>query len=388
MPQAMGSNSKIGYEVETSFGAVNATPALKTLYFLQESIGEKINQMASQVIRGNRNPTKPVRGQRDVSGSFSTELAPGLGTLLKAALGTSTPSGEVAPYTHTIKVAALPSLMFEKCFTDLGYYYLFFGCKVSRMTIQAKPEGFQNISFDLIGAYQAQALKYQTQSANFTLGLYATGAGGSSGIIKGDLDGGITGTLIILGASGDYVDDEAVTDSGTGAAVADGTLGTASIDGTYTDPGHAPFDGMGIYVMQEGGSDIAYVQSVDVTLDNNVAGDAYVIGGGGIRRYVPEGKVAVSGTLRALFESKALYDKAMRRTETSLKCTWRHGTGAGTAGNESLELFLPEIYLSPETPLIDGPNGLYYNGPFNAFYDNSDQASAIQIILKNAEATI
>lgn len=387
MTQAMGSNSKVGYEIETVFGVVNAAPALKTLYFISESIGERINQMASQVIRSNRNPTKPVRGNRDVSGSFRTELAPGLGTLLKAALGTSTPAGGPA-YTHTIKVSTLPSLMFEKYFTDLSIGYLFFGCKVNKMTISAKPEGFQDVSFDLIGSYMAQALKYDAQSGNFTVGLYATGAGGSTGIIKGDLDGGTEGKLIILGASENYVNNEAVTDSSTGAATVDGTLGDTSLDSSWTDPGHSPFDGLSIAELQEGGSNIAYVQSVDISVENNIDGSAFVIGGGGIRRYVPEGKARVSGTIKALFESRALYDKAVRKTESSLKCTWSHGTGAGSAGNESLELYVPELYLSAETPVIEGPAGIMYNGPFEAFYDDHADASAIEITLKNAEATI
>jgi hypothetical protein len=388
MTQAMGSNSKVGYEIETAFGVVNASPALKTLYFTNESIGEKINQITSQVIRSNRNPTKPVRGNRDVSGAISTELAPGLGTLLRAALGANTTTGAGSPYTHTIKVGALPSLMFEKAFTDLSLYYLFFGCKINKLSISAKPEGVQAISFDLIGSYMAQALKYDTQSGNFTSGLYATGAGGSSGIIKGDLDGGTSGKLILLGASGNYVDNEALTDSATGAATVDGTLGDTSLDSSWTDPGHSPWDGLSISVLQEGGSSIAYVQSVDVSIENNIDGSAYVIGGGGIRRYVPEGKVKVSGTIRALFESRALYDKAVRKTESSLKCTWSHGTGAGTAGNESLELYVPELYLSAETPVIEGDAGIYYNGPFEAFYDDGAPASSVQIILKNAEATI
>jgi hypothetical protein len=83
-----------------------------------------------------------------------------------------------------------------------------------------------------------------------------------------------------------------------------------------------------------------------------------------------------------------MFNKALRFTETSLKLIWKHGTGAGTAGNESLELLIPELKFSRETPVIEGPKGILYRGPFEAYYSDSVQATAIQLILKNAQATI
>lgn len=71
-----------------------------------------------------------------------------------------------------------------------------------------------------------------------------------------------------------------------------------------------------------------------------------------------------------------------------MKIAWTLGTGAGTAGNESLEILIPELKFSKETPVIDGPGGILYKGPFEAYYDNAVEATAIQAILKNAEATI
>jgi len=389
MPQARGSKGKMGYQVETTFAAMPDTPALNLLYFENESIQEKINTITSQIIRDSRNPVAPVRGNRDVSGSIKTQLCPNIGTLLRAALGSNTTTGASSPYTHTMKVGDLPSLLMEKGFTDLGKYLLYLGLKISRVNISAKAEGYQDISFDLMGAFEAQALKYDGQSGSFAVGQTATGATSTStGFIMGDNDGGTSGFLTLINTSGDFQNDEALADGDTGAATVDGTLGSATIDGTYTDPGHSPFDGFSIGTLQEGGADVAVIQSVDITIDNDLDGETYVIGGGGVRRSINEGIVKVSGTITALFEDLVMFNKALRFTETSLKLIWKHGTGAGTAGNESLELLIPELKFSRETPVIEGPKGILYRGPFEAYYSDSVQATAIQLILKNAQATI
>ncbi|MEW6263382.1 MAG: phage tail tube protein [Thermodesulfobacteriota bacterium] len=389
MTQAMGVSGRLAYQVETTFKITPATPALKLAYFLSESLGEKINLVTSQVIRSNRNPTKPVRGNRDASGALKTELAPSLGTLLKAALGSNTTTGAGSPYTHTMKIGSLPSLTFEKGFTDLGQYLLFNGCKVNRMSLSVKPEGFQEIDLEFMGANEAQALPYDGQTGNFTVGQVVTGGTSTAtGTIIADSDAGTEGFLTLINVSGTFQNNEAITDPITGAAVVNGTLGATPLDSSVTDPGHSPWDGFAVSTLQEGGSDIAVVTAVDLSLENDLDGDSYVVGGGGVRQSLSDGKAKVSGTLTALFDSMTLYNKAIKYTESSLKIVYKHGTGAGTAGNEYLEILVPELYFSKETPAIEGPKGVLFKGPFEAFYDNGADASAMKIVLMNAEATI
>lgn len=67
-------------------------------------------------------------------------------------------------------------------------------------------------------------LAYDAQSANFTVGLKVTGAGGATGWIEADTDAGATGTLTLSNVTGVFVNNEALTDSGTGAAVVNGIL--------------------------------------------------------------------------------------------------------------------------------------------------------------------
>jgi hypothetical protein len=68
-------------------------------------------------------------------------------------------------------------------------------------------------------------LDYDAQSANFTLGLVATGAtSNAKGTITADTDTGTAGTLTLKDVVGVFQDNEALTDSGSGAAVVDGVL--------------------------------------------------------------------------------------------------------------------------------------------------------------------
>lgn len=392
MAHAMGSNSRLAYQRETTFGITPTSIDMRTLYFLNESLQEKTDLVTSQVIRGNRNPTKPVRGNRSVGGSIKTELAPSLGPLFRGVMGSLTTTGAGTPYTHTLKVGDLPSFTFEKGFPDIPAYSLFNGCKVAKMSLSCTPSGFQEVSFDLMGVNEGWILPYDAQSGTFTVGLTVTGGtSGATARIIADNDGGVTGTLTVLPLSGTFVNDETITDSSTGSATANLTAayGAGAIDSSVTDPGHSPWEGFSIAAILEGGSSIATVTSVDnLTIENDLDGGIYCVGGGGIRRSIPDGKVRVSGTLTALFDSLTLYRKAIAFTESSLKITYNHGTGAGTAGNESLEILVPELVYAKETPVIEGPNGILYKGPFEAYYDNASEATSIQMILKSAEATI
>ncbi len=72
---------------------------------------------------------------------------------------------------------------------------------------------------------ELDSIDYDAQSANFTPGLVVTGGtSAATGVVVADTDGGTTGTLIIRAVNGIFENNEALTDSGSGAAVADGIL--------------------------------------------------------------------------------------------------------------------------------------------------------------------
>lgn len=68
-------------------------------------------------------------------------------------------------------------------------------------------------------------LAYDGQTANFTVGATLTGlTSGATARIIADADGGATGTLTLREIEGEFLDNETITDSVTGSALANGVL--------------------------------------------------------------------------------------------------------------------------------------------------------------------
>lgn len=169
------------------------------------------------------------------------------------------------------------------------------------------------------------------------------------------------------------------------------TIGDAAFDSTPTDLGKVSFDGRSISVIEEGGAPCAVLTKITgLTIDNglDLSDDNYVLGGDGSRDSIPDGYVKVTGTAHALFKDLDLYNKALNGTESSIRVKYANGDGLGSAGNESLEMKLSELVYSPKTPPISGPKGIMAELPFEAYYEGAAEASAIQLILMNTQATI
>lgn len=167
------------------------------------------------------------------------------------------------------------------------------------------------------------------------------------------------------------------------------TVAGTSFDATQTDLGKSLFDGLSIGTIEEGGSSSAIITSIDgLTIDNGLDEGIYVLGNSGERVALPEGTVKVTGTVKAIFDSITLYNKAVNSTESSIKVKYVKGDGLGSAGNESIEFFIPELKYAPKSPPIAGPQGVYVELPFTGFYGNGADATILQIILKNSQATV
>lgn len=394
MPQSQGINCKIGYQAETTFRQVPATPDLKQLYYESESLGSNFNLITSNIIRPGANPVMPSRGNQDGTIGFKTTLAHQLATLInKGILGGNTTTG-AGPYTHTGKIGALSSFYFEKGITDQNLYLLYNGCKFKSLDLEFNNEGPIGCTFEGSACAESMILPYDGQTGNFTIGNVVTGGtSGATALIVGDMDSGATGTLVVTGITGTFQDNETLTDGATGNAAANipSGIGYAPIDASYSDPGHSPWDAFEITLVQEGGSGtLLNVQKALVKIERDIDTGAYVIGGRGTRNSLPEGRAKVSGSITALFDAQALalFHKAIRFQESSLKIVAQHGTGAGTAGNEYFELLIPELKWGKDTPKVSGPQGMVVDLPFEAYYDNDANASAAVVTFKNATATI
>lgn len=153
-----------------------------------------------------------------------------------------------------------------------------------------------------------------------------------------------------------------------------------SFDATSTDLGHTPFDAMDASITCDGAG-LATVTEIDFTLDNSLDGGNHVIDRTGQRRSMPAGTARVSGTVRAVFEDVTLYNKAIGNTEVGLDIEFRKGTGAGTVGNEIFRLYVPELFFSPNSPVVSGPAGVVVELPFEGFYSSDAAASAMYAVL-------
>jgi hypothetical protein len=223
--------------------------------------------------------------------------------------------------THTLKAGgALPSYIIEKGFTDIAQYFKYMGCKCGKLGFTIPSSGMVDVSSTWMGGSEA------TASASFDTG-------------------------------------------------------------TPTDNGTKLFDAFTLAAadVKEGSTPtaIATIKSCTITIDNDLDGDTFVVGGGGARAGINPGVYKISGTLECVFEDLSIYTKAKNLTESGLDFTFKRGTGAGTADNEYLQLITPEMIFVPKAPAIDGPKGVVASYDFSGYYDNHADATALKMIIKN-----
>lgn len=161
------------------------------------------------------------------------------------------------------------------------------------------------------------------------------------------------------------------------------TASATPYDATPSAPSsHVELAGTDV-TLEEGGSSIATVTSVKLSVNNNLATDGYAIGGGGFRTKISEGQISVTGSLTAFFENLTLYNKAVNQTESSLKVICQRDA------SNSITFFVPELVFSVENAVpIEGPQGVMVTLPFTAFYGNGADSSSIVATVVNAMATL
>ena len=323
MAQQRGTTVRLSYDTESVFKTSPASGTSRIFPYVRESLRMNRNLISSNTIRSSRNPQMPVRGNRDVAGNIEFELAPQYGLLLKHIFGATVTTG-AAPYVHTYKVGDLPAGMtIEKYFPDL-----------------AVPTWFR------YNGCKVNSFKVAIKS-----------------------EGMITASVDIIGAK---------------ETVATGFGGT--FDANPTDRGHTPFDGFECTLL-EGGTSLGIGTEVNFSIDNGLDSSNYVIDGTGERYSMPEGFAKVTGNVKCLFDSVAMYNKAVAHSETSLVVTLAKGTGAGTIGNEKMIFYFDEMVFKPAAPVVEGPTGLFVSLDFEAYYGDDADVSAGRVVLMDSLAT-
>ena len=179
------------------------------------------------------------------------------------------------------------------------------------------PFEFSNQSFDewlesaLLGTWSADVLKAGTTFKSFTVEqrfndktLYRPiyGVAVNSMSLSIAPNAMVTGSFGVIGKSmGDISDTplDATPSAASTRQVVDSFTGT----------------------LDEGGSTIAYVSALELTLENNLAAQ-YAIGANSEAAYTLDiGRSRLTGVLTAFFESETMYNKFLNETESSLSFT-------------------------------------------------------------------
>lgn len=408
MAQAQGAFGSITMQIEPSYNTMPTNVAGKKVYFASESLSFTQELEKSAVLRGGvRHPTQSLRGKTDVGGDINTELQ-ATTALLYAGCGSmeTTMAGGTMGTALTTPVATIDAVN-QLMEVDVTAHGLAVGDSVEIAGLTA-PTSLNGKIWPVIDVPDSDTFILRIPmgtSTTYTLG---------TGTMKKVTAGGVcTHTLKAGGKLPSYLIEVGFPDisqylqylgsvcgklswsvAPSGAMSLDATflgasetVDTSAFDADPLDNGKRSFDNLGIAAanIKEGGSAVANVLSIDsITLDNDLDGETFVVGGGGTRSAINAGVYSITGTLKAMFDNMTLYNKAKNLTESSLEFTVTRGTGDGTDGNEKLQCVIPELVYKAKSPAIDGPKGVRVELGFEGYYDNNADATGLKLVLTNS----
>lgn len=189
---ASGSNVRLTYIQETTWGTTPATPNMKVLRGVtSESLGAETEQLISNEINSSRGRSYSKPGQKRAGGDISFELGvKGIVSAIGALFGSVATSG-IGPYTHEITVGQGPkSWTLEKNFTDINQIYIFRGVKPNSFNLSIDPNGI------VTGSINTQAKNVESTTTT----LDATPVDGDHAFYDG-----IRGSVLVGGVSYDML---------------------------------------------------------------------------------------------------------------------------------------------------------------------------------------
>jgi len=148
------------------------------------------------------------------------------------------------------------------------------------------------------------------------------------------------------------------------------SLATAEIaSSTYSsDVGNTPFDSF-TGSITEGGSSIATVTSLEMTIENGLE-PLFSVGSDTTNR--PSiGKSRVTGTLTTYFDSKTLYEKFINETASEIVCTL-----TDVAGND-IQIDIPNVKYNSGQPDVSGEGAVTVAMEFVALYSSGDASQLV-----------
>jgi hypothetical protein len=321
-------------ESATAYGTPGANGIRQP--FVSESLKVSQQSLDSNTISASRERLKPALSNINVSGSIATELATEASMfLLYAAVGSYTGSGTAAPYTHTFKTGATnhPSFTAEMNYGD-------------NAPASAKYSKFVGCKIN-----------------NMTLQVP------NSGFVTINYD--------VIGQSADI-------------------SGAALDSAPYVISGFTPFSSYHCTILIDNVQS-SNVESLSVSLNNQLDESMYTIKADGKRSDLPAGFQTITGQFSAIFDNAtdnastgSLLNKAETNTKVNIKIifakTRNSVTSDGSAvGKEKVTIEIPNALLERTSPEVSGPGGIKVAFSFKAYIASStENAMTITVLSPTA----
>ena len=294
-----GSGHSMAIIPEVTYGVTPATPVFDDLRHTSVNLGLTKTGIESAEVSGDRQIKHYRHGNKSVAGDLAVEVSYGtFDELLEAALGSTFTADTPIVGTDQLQVgSARKSFTIERLFGNLDV-----------------PE------------YH----RYRGCEVNsFSISLAP--------------DAIITGSFNLIGKDIDTPDT---------AIIAGATYNAATVS--------EPFDSFS-GVINEGGSPIAIVTSLELSLENGL--NPLFVVGSDVTELPSIGKSRVSGTIGLFFQDSDMLSKFINETASSLNFTL-----VDVAGNE-YDFTLPNIKYTGGQPDVSGEGEITISMPFQALYD-------------------
>ena len=210
----------------------------------------------------------------------------------------------------------------------------------------------------LFGSWNTNVLKAGTSRKSFTMEVAYT-----------DINQYHAYTGLIVNTMNLSVSTDATVNGSFGLVGKDMTPSGTTIDnlGGYTAAGsNRSFDSF-TGTINEGGSSIAIVTGIEISLDNGLQ-PARVVGSDTVAEYF-DGRCNVTGTVSAFFENATLLNKFLNETPSSLDFTLTDPDA------NTLTFDIPRIIYTGGSAPVSGEAGIILSMPFQAVYDGTEQTA-------------
>lgn len=373
MGKATGAQTGLAYVAETTWGTTPASPTMKELRDVSETLEHSRGQLVSEEIKADRMVRNVIHGSRSDGGEISCEFSDGLDDILAAGC-----YGAFA--SNILKVGqTLSQFTVERRVQSIGQFMRYTGIRPNGLKLSLAPEAIAKISFPI----QGKDLNVAGDALGGPTGwLVNNGAGYAAATASIAIDTGTTNpaaldqfTINKAATPADMRSDQIYTVSGYAAPnlTFSPPLDVAILDNdvlhfvrpatvvSSADPANA-FTG----TLTEGGSAIAIVTGLD--LDLGQGGEpAKVIGANTPQAIIPGG-VALTGSLKLYVENVTLFNKWLNETYSTLSFTLTNSGATYT-----YTWLLPKIkYTGGKLNKPSGGGPIIAELPFVAVYDSTE----------------